>query len=180
MCSTTKANIYDYPKYYDLVFGSDWNAEFRFLGRCFEEHATRPVRRLFEPACGTGRLLWQFAKAGYNVSGNDLNERAVAFCNARLARYGLPETAVVGDMADFRLPRKVDAAYNPINSFRHLPDEETAAAHLECIAAALAKGGIYVLGLHLTPTRGRADGRGALGGSAGALVDSVADANRQA
>ena len=154
MLSAIRGNLYDYPKYYDLIFGSDWKAEFDFLRKCFEKHARRNVRRLFEPACGTGRLLWRFSKAGYDASGNDLNEKAVAYCNTRLARQGLPQTARIGDMADFRLPRKIDAAFNTINSFRHLPDEVTAAAHLRCVAAALAKGGVYVLGLHLTPTRG--------------------------
>jgi SAM-dependent methyltransferase len=145
------ASLYDYPKYYELLFGSDWKAEFDFLEGCFEHHARRPVRRLFEPACGTGRLVYRFAKAGYEVAGNDLNRRAIDYCNARLARHGYPPSAEVGDMAAFRLRRKVDAAFNTINSFRHLPSEAAAEAHLRCVAAALARGGIYVLGLHLTP-----------------------------
>jgi len=144
-------SLYDYPKYYDLLFGSDWKAEFDFLRACFAKHARRPVRRLFEPACGTGRLLAHFATAGYEVSGNDLNARAIEYCNARLRRRGFRASAVVGDMADFRLPRKVDAAFNTINSFRHLPNERAAEDHLRCVAGALAKGGLYVLGLHLTP-----------------------------
>jgi SAM-dependent methyltransferase len=147
-------NLYDYPGYYDLVFGSDWKAEFDFLRACFEKHAKRPVRRLFEPACGTGRLLIRFAEAGYEVEGNDLNPRAVEYCNARFRRRGLAPAATVADMADFRLRRKVDAAFNPINSFRHLPSERAAESHLRCVAAALGKGGLYVLGLHLTPTEG--------------------------
>lgn len=150
---TISAHIYDYPKYYDLLFGSDWKAEFDFLEACFQKHAGRRVVRLFEPACGTGRLLAKFAKAGYDVSGNDLNPKAVDFCNARLLRQGFPPTAVVADMADFRLRRKVDAAFNTINSFCHLDSEQAAENHLRCVARALAKGGIYVLGLHLTPTR---------------------------
>lgn len=153
---TISAHIYDFPKYYDLLFGSDWKAEFDFLEACFQKHAARPVRRLFEPACGTGRLLLKFAKAGYEVSGNDLNPKAVQYCNARLKRHGLTPTAVVGDMADFRLKRKADAAFNTINSFRHLGSEREAEGHLRCVARALATGGVYVLGLHLTPTRGQA------------------------
>lgn len=148
---TIDATLYDYPKYYDLLFGSDWKAEFDFVEACFEKHANRPVWRLFEPACGTGRLLAKFAAAGYEVSGNDLNAKAVDFCNARLQRHGFPASAFVGDMADFRLRRKADAALNTINSFRHLPSEQAAEDHLRCMAAALAKGGLYVLGLHLTP-----------------------------
>jgi SAM-dependent methyltransferase len=149
---TISANLYDYPKYYDLIFGSDWKAEFDFLRACFAKHATRRVKRVFEPACGTGRLLVKLGQAGYEVSGNDLNEKAVAFCNARLARHGLPRSAFVGDMANFTLKKKVDAAFNMINSFRHLPTEKQAVSHLECVARALNVGGLYLLGLHLTPT----------------------------
>lgn len=146
-----QGNLYDYPKYYDLLFGSDWKAEFDFLRACFEKHAKRKVRRVFEPACGTGRLLIKLAQAGYEVSGNDLNPKAVDYCNARLARHGFPRSVKVGDMADFTVARKFDAAFNMINSFRHLPTEEQAESHLRCVARALNKGGLYMLGLHLIP-----------------------------
>lgn len=148
------ANLYDYPRYYDLVFGSDWKAEHDFLRQVFDKFAGGRVRRVFEPACGTGRLLFRLAQSGYDVSGLDLNPRAVDYCNRRLARHGFDSAAVVGDMAAFRLPRKVDAAFNTINSFRHLLSEEAARSHLACVAGALRKGGLYVLGLHLTPTAG--------------------------
>lgn len=151
---TISGNLYDFPKYYDLIFGSDWKAEYDFLLACFEKYARRKIRRLFEPACGTGRLLVKFGQAGFRVAGLDLNPRAVDFCNERLKKHGLPQSAFVGDMADFQLPKQVDAAFNPINSFRHLPTEQQAEAHLRCVSDSLATGGLYVLGLHLTPTRG--------------------------
>lgn len=145
--------IYDYPGYYDLLFGADWKGEFEFLAACFERFAKRRVRRLFEPACGTGRLLVKFAEVGYSVAGNDLNAKAVAYCNARLQRRGFSPSVMVSDMADFRLARKVDAAFNTINSFRHLLTGQSAQNHLHWMAESLASGGIYVLGLHLTPAR---------------------------
>jgi len=152
LIETVEGNVYDHPRYYDLVFGSDWKAEFDFLLACFNEHADRRVTRVFEPACGTGRLLFRLGKAGYRVSGLDLNPHAVQYCNRRLVRHGLPSTTSVGDMTDFRLHRPADAAFNMINSFRHLPTERSARAHLECMSAALSRGGIYLLGMHLTPT----------------------------
>jgi SAM-dependent methyltransferase len=152
MPDNVQASIYDYPKYYDLLFGSDWKAEFQFLLGCFTQHAGRPVRRVFEPACGTGRLLIKLAKLGHEVGGNDLNPKAVKFCNARLVRHGFPATVTVGDMADFRVRKKFDAGFNMINTFRHLSTEETALAHLQCMARGLNKGGLYVLGIHLEPT----------------------------
>lgn len=147
-------NLYDYPVYYDLVFGSDWEAELRFLQRVFKKFVSGTTKRLFEPACGTGRLLYRLAKAGYSVSGLDLNPRAVEFCKERLKRYGLKGDVWVGDMSDFELKKPVDAAFNTINSFRHLLSAAQAEAHLRCMAKAVRPGGVYVLGLHLTPTKG--------------------------
>ena len=155
----TTESIYDYPKYYDLLFGSDWRAEYDFLIGCFERYAQSTVRTVFEPACGTGRLLIRLADAGLRVAGNDLNERAIAYCNDRLHRGGHGRPCVVGDMAaftlaDIGLDEPVDASFNTINSFRHLGSEGLAAAHLECLAEATRPGGLYVLGLHLLPTEG--------------------------
>ena len=152
MSSQVEASIYDYPKYYDLLFGSDVAAEFRFLKACLAKHADCDVQRIFEPACGTGRLLIKLGQSGYDVAGNDLNPKAVDYCNERLRRHGLPETVVIGDMADFKLRKKFDASFNMINSFRHLATESLARRHLECMAKAMNKGGLYVLGLHLEPT----------------------------
>jgi SAM-dependent methyltransferase len=151
MSDRVKASIYDYPRYYDLLFGSDWKAEFDFLTGCFQRHAKCRVTRLFEPACGTGRLLIRLAKAGYDVAGNDLNPRAVEYCNQRLKRHGYPASVVVGDMSDFTVRRKFHGSFNTINSFRHLATEKAAVAHLRCMAAGLVKGGLYILGIHLEP-----------------------------
>ncbi|SFI35624.1 SAM-dependent methyltransferase [Planctomicrobium piriforme] len=150
----TPANLYDYPKYYDLLFGSDWQAEYKFLLQCFDEYAKCPVQRVFEPACGTGRLLIKLAKAGYEVAGNDLNPKAVEFCNKRMKKAGFTPTVSIGDMADFTVKKKFHAAFNTINSFRHLSSEKAAESHLHCMGNALTKGGLYILGLHLTPTKG--------------------------
>lgn len=154
MLPTTCANLYDYPKYYDLVYGSDWKPEFDFLQLCLRKHAIGKVKRLFEPACGTGRLLVKFAQAGFRVAGVDLNAKAVKYCNDRLARAGFARTAFVGDMCDFITRTPVDAAFNTINSFRHLSTESQAENHLRAVARCLRPGGLYVLGLHLTPTIG--------------------------
>lgn len=153
MTDQVQGSLYDYPVYYDLIFASDWKAEFDFLTKCFERFAERPVKRVFEPACGTGRLLIKLAKAGFEVAGNDLNESALGFCNDRLERHGFARSAVRSDMSDFRLKKKIDVGFNTINSFRHLQTEQQAVGHLQCMADATAKGGLYVLGLHLIPTQ---------------------------
>ena len=154
MTDVIQGSLYDYPKYYDLLFGFDWKAECDFLEQCFEKYAKRNVKRLFEPACGTGRLLIKLAQRGYEVTGNDLNPHAIEYCNDRLIRFGFPGSAVVGDMSDFTVKRKFHAAFNMINSFRHLETERQAIDHFRCVANGLANGGLYVLGVHLIPSQG--------------------------
>lgn len=156
---TIKASIYDFPVYYDLIFGADWAAEFRFLEAAFKKHVTplkknAPVRRLLEPACGTGRLVYRMAKAGYACDGFDLNEKAIDYCNKRLAKNGLRQSAWVADMTDFTVKKPYDAAFNTINSFRHLSSESAALAHFDCLGRAIRPGGVYALGFHLTPLKG--------------------------
>ncbi len=107
-----EASIYDFPVYYDLVFGSDWSAEYHFLNGVIERHVdwgkkipARSKMRLLEPACGTGRLLFRMAKSGCHSAGLDLNEKAIKYCNARLKKNKLPETAWVADMCDFQVEK---------------------------------------------------------------------------
>ena len=116
----------------------------------------RPSRAaLFEPACGSGRLLVKFAERGFDVIGWDLNHASVLYCNNRLKKRGLPHSAVLGDIVNVSLPLKVDAAFNMISSFQLLPTERAAECHLKSLAANVAKGGLYILGLHLMPSSGK-------------------------
>jgi SAM-dependent methyltransferase len=152
--TTVDGTLYDYPKYYDLVFGVGAGLQCEFLKGCFELHADRRVRRVFEPACGSGRLLVRLAECGLQVVGWDVNPASLDYCNNRFKRRGLPPPAVLGDIANVSLPSKVDAAFNLMSSFQLLPTERAAESHLRSMAANVAKGGLYILGLHLLPSRG--------------------------
>ena len=151
---TVEDNIYDYPVYYDLIFGSDWTAEYQFLEAVFKKHVKGKTKRVLEPACGTGRLLYRMTKGGYSAAGLDLNAKAIDYCNARLRRHGMKETAWVANMCDFTVKKPFDAAFNTINSFRHLSTEKDTVAHFRAMAQAIRPGGIYALGFHLTPLEG--------------------------
>jgi SAM-dependent methyltransferase len=151
MTEPVQGHLYDFPEYYDLVFAADNADEFEFLQACFTKHSKRTVQSIFEPACGTGRLLLDLVQSGFEVAGLDLNEKAVDYCNQQFKRHGYPESAFVADMAEFKLPKKYDAAFNFINSFRHLTTEELALKHLKLMAEVIEPGGLYCLGLHLIP-----------------------------
>ncbi len=146
-----EADWYDYPQYYDIAFGSETRLEADFIEAACRKYCPFPARRLLEPACGTGRLVAELAGRGYRVAGFDLNPAVLRYARCRLARRGLAARVFPADMAGFRLGRPVDAAYCPVNTFRHLLTEQAARRHLECVAEGLRPGGIYVLGLHLLP-----------------------------
>jgi SAM-dependent methyltransferase len=142
---------YDFPQYYDLAFRSETRCEADFIEAACRKYCPFPSRRLLEPACGTGRLVTELAARGYHLDGFDVNQQALDYLRRRLLRRGLRARVFQADMADFRPPACVDAAYNTFDGFRHLLDEQAARCHLECVAAALRPGGIYILGLHLLP-----------------------------
>jgi SAM-dependent methyltransferase len=152
--TTVHRTLYDYPQYYDLVFRIGAGLECDFLEGCFYSYADRRVRRVFEPACGSGRLLIKLAQRGFQVCGWDTNRPSVDYCNRRFKKRGLPPPAVLGDIVNVSLPSKVDAAFNIMGTFLLLPTERAAESHLKSMAANVAKGGLYVLGMHLMPSRG--------------------------
>ena len=144
-------DCYDYPQYWDLAFRSETRREANFIEAACQKYCDFPVRRLFEPGCGGGRLVVEMAARGYDVTGLDLNTRTIRYLEKRLARRGLRATLLQADMADFKLARPVDAAFNTFNTFRHLTSEKAARSHLESVTKSLLPGGIYILGFNLMP-----------------------------
>jgi SAM-dependent methyltransferase len=144
-----EANCYDFPQYYDIAFQCYTRREADFIEAACGKYCPFVVRRLLEPACGSGRLTTELASRGYQVIGFDLSQPALSYLRRRLARRLLHAQTFKAEMSDFRLSRPVDAAYCTVSTFRHLLTEEAARGHLESIAASLRPGGIYVLDLHL-------------------------------
>lgn len=150
-------SIYDYPQLYDVLFSDLCRSEIKFLIAVFERFGNKKgIQSLFEPACGSGRLLYHLAKRGFDTTGLDLNPHSIAFCNRRLRQQGFSESAYLGNMVSFSLAdvgrsQKFDASFNFVSSFLHLTTEKEAEQHLHTIAEVLKPGGLYLLGIHLKP-----------------------------
>jgi SAM-dependent methyltransferase len=144
-------SCYDYPQYYDLAFRSETRAEVAFIEALCRKYCAFPVRRMLEPGCGGGRLVVALAGRGYDMVGFDLNESSLEYLLRRLKRRRLRAEVFRADMAEFRPTLPVDAAFTAWDTFRHLTSERAARRHLECMAASLRRGGIYILGFHLLP-----------------------------
>lgn len=146
-----EAQWYDYPEYYDLGFEEDTPKEIEFLLKAFERFGKGPVRRIIEPACGTGRLVFRLAQLGYDVAGFDLNENALNFLRKKLAKAKLKADVYNANMVDFSVDKPYDVALNTFNTIRHLLTEEDAEKHVRAVANSLRPGGLFFLGLHVMP-----------------------------
>ena len=168
-----QASWYDYPQYYDSAYQSETRLEADFIEAACRRYCQRPVRRLLEPACGTGRLLRLMATRGYQMTGLDTSDYALRYLQRGLTRRGISATVLQADMADFRLAKPVDAAYCTVSSFLHLLSEDAAHRHLECVGRSLRPAGIYILGIELIPFRCAPTYRSALDAAAGPDTDHL-------
>jgi SAM-dependent methyltransferase len=142
---------FDHPEWFEIGFQDVTRQEADFFEAAFARWCQFPVRRLLEPACGSGRLVVEMARRGYDVTGFDLSQPSLDYLRRQLKRRKLKAKALRADMTRFRLPGRFDGAFCTYNSFRVLTTEVAARNHLQSMAAAVRPGGLYFLGLHLAP-----------------------------
>lgn len=150
----TTETIYDHPLYYDILFGWDRDAEADFYAGILAAAGVKPRDRVLEVACGTGQIARRLASRGFSLTGLDLSEPMLAFLREKAAREGVAIETLAGDMTEFLVAEPFAAAFNPMSSFRLLPEPGAAIAHLHRVAAALRPGGVYVLDLEFAETGG--------------------------
>jgi len=148
--SFTELDWYESPLYYDIIFEEDTDREGAFLEMALARYGSAPGKRVLEPACGSGRLLEEMARRGYDVTGFDLSPEMLEFASERLAAKGFEGRVFQKRMESFRMRGKFDLAHCLVSTFKYLLTEDDARGHLESVARALVPGGIYVLGMHLS------------------------------
>lgn len=141
---------YRSPLYYDIIFDSETPREADFLEAAHERYGLPRGRRCLEPACGSGRLIAEMARRGYEVVGFDVSPFMLRFARKRLQRARLRAQLTNARMESFSVGRRYHLMHCLVNTFKYLLNKDAARAHLQRVAAALVPGGIYVLGLHLT------------------------------
>lgn len=151
MTRQLNSSWYDHPQYFDMVFRDETADEVAFFQDCFDHYLKRPAKRLYEPGCGSGRLVAAMAAKGFGVVAVDNNPAMLAYLRKRLNRRGLKSKLILGDMTTHVCSPLVDAAFCTFNTFRHLTDATSAEKHLRCVGESIRSGGIYILGFHCIP-----------------------------
>jgi SAM-dependent methyltransferase len=140
--------IYDSPDLYQLTCAyRDVPSEVDALQRWFHEHHGGPVHTLLELAAGPAEHALEFARRGLEVTALDLSQAMCEHAKARAIAAGLPIEVIRGDMRDFALPNRFDAAITMLNSLCHLLTLDDLLRHMEAVAAHLETGGLYIMEL---------------------------------
>jgi len=157
-----QATYDEHADLYDVAFDWDVSGEVEWI---VARLGVEAPATLVEPACGSGRMVPDFLRRGFDVVGIDRSETMIARAAARVAwpgagsqrdaseaNLGSDGTArfVVGDIRDFSLPdAPFDGAYCPINSLGYLRTDDDMRTHLQCVADALRIGARYLVQLDL-------------------------------
>ncbi len=140
--------FYNFPKYYDMAFDRDVASDIQFFQNCFHQYADFAVKRVLEPACGTGMFLEALPQFGYQALGYDLNTAMVEYSKKRLNKRGFTEkeaNVLVGDMKDLIFNEKFDAAIICINSLGYLKSDADIHSHFKAMHNSLNAGGLYIV-----------------------------------
>ncbi|MCG3120134.1 MAG: hypothetical protein ALAOOOJD_02759 [bacterium] len=127
-----------------------------YISELFSFAEGERVARVLELACGTGNLLLELAQAGYKVCGLDLSYEMAREAAARLHKFKLESEkksnhplpfapcAWRGDMQNFAVAAPVDAVICLYDSFNYCAEPERARRLLNCAAAAVRRGGLFI------------------------------------
>lgn len=159
--SARRQGLYEDPVLYDILQTPGTADEVTVLERIEREFGPQPLapdRLWFEPACGTGRYLRVAAGRGRRVAGFDCSPAMIAYAQRRLAARAGRADLFTADLTDFLTAARSkglkrgrgDFALQPVNTLRHLAGDDEVLAHLAQMAALLAPGGLYVVGISLT------------------------------
>src|SRR5438445_12763713 len=86
-----------------------WWAEFNDAGpeiAYFQRYIERDGQPALDVACGTGRLLLPYLRAGLDVDGFDVSADIVALCRAKAELEGLSPTLCAQPMHELGQPRQ--------------------------------------------------------------------------
>ncbi len=148
MRNNEQYRFYKLPKYYHLVFKRTIDGDFEFFRSLFKLYCNFDVKRILEPACGSGIFIEKFANHGYNIKGYDLSKKMVQYCNQRLQKnieIRNNYKVITGDMRNKIFKKESDAAFICINSLGYLRTDEDIISHFKTMSKSLRDGGIYIV-----------------------------------
>lgn len=144
--SKTHGKLYDLAEIYDIAFDfKDFASECEFMISAYQDMFGRKPESWLEMAAGPARHTLEMARRELKSTALDLSPSMVEYGSALGKRAGVHFEYICGDMTNFALQRPVELVGLLLDSSSYLLRNETVYRHLDCVADALAKDGMYIL-----------------------------------
>ncbi len=115
----------------------------RYVIDLFGLAGERAVANVLELACGTGKMLVELAKSGYNVFGTDYSFHMAQQAAEALAPFA-KNRVWRGDMQTLAVAAPVDAAICLYDSFNYCLEPKAARQTVDRVAHAVRRGGLFI------------------------------------
>ncbi|MDI6738437.1 MAG: class I SAM-dependent methyltransferase [Nanoarchaeota archaeon] len=137
--------MYEYPKYYELVFGKrNIKKEVDFLESLFQKFSGRKIKTVLDIACGTGPHMDELEKRGYALAGLDNSFKMLRILQEMPHRNNFIG-AYRQDMRNISIRRKFDACICMVNSLAILTENKDLISHFDSVVGVLEQGGLYII-----------------------------------
>lgn len=112
--------------FYDIFNGDiDYAAWADFVEENFRRYAARPVSSVLDLGCGTGSMLLELARRGYDMTGVDGSAEMLDVARERAEREGLDKGLLLlcQDLSEFELYGTVDAIVCCLDTVNHITEK---------------------------------------------------------
>lgn len=134
---------FDSPLYEKLYANRDEEEAARLVELLEETLSLNECSTILDLGCGRGRHSINLHKKGYQVTGIDLSEQAIATARQKAKTFDYDIEFKVRDMRD-PLPETFDAIVNLFTTFGYFKSEEENAAVFDSVNQMLKPGGVFV------------------------------------
>ncbi len=130
-----------FSKYYDKLYTPSKDL------RIWRRYAKLTGSPILELSCGTGRVLIDLAKRGYDITGLDNSREMLKIAEQKIKKMNLAKKTklVYGDMFDFDINKKFKLIIIPLTSFFYGKNSKQKLACLKKINQHLQIGGLCIM-----------------------------------
>lgn len=132
------ATVYKKPLYYEIAFSFvDSKKQCVLFEKYIKKYSKTKVSTVLDIGCGPSLQLRELVNRGYKTIGLDNSPQMLKYLQEQNCRI----KAVKADMNKFKLPQKVDFAFNMMGTISYCD----LLTHLDSVARPLNKGGLYLI-----------------------------------
>ena len=138
------ANIYNYPKYYEIAFAfRNIEKEVNVFEECCRKYSTIQLKTFLEIGCGNSPHMKEILNRGYAYRGIDLNERMIKYSLKKVTHTDNVKI-YKANMVDFKINDVAQFAFINLGSL-YVKTTTEIVSHFKSIGHCLSKGGLYFL-----------------------------------